>query len=366
MRNPLQVNIENEEVTGDNIAQRYFMVDEKDKIVALCRVLEVEPIQNTLIFTRTKMGAAQLAETLVERGYPASAIHGDLAQTERERILGRFRDGHLNILVATDVMGRGLDIPEVSHVINYDMPMLAIEYVHRIGRTGRAGRNGEALTFVTTRERYTLRKIEQFIDRRIDKGKLPSREDVLKSRDTQFKNLIIKQIESGLDENFGDVIDSLVEMGYTPDQVIIAAVQMLREREFQYPLEEIKSVQDKYEKQNRYERNQERKGDYRRSGNNGRERGNDRDRKGKGGKRQHNDENMVRLRMDVGRSSGVKPGEIIYAVASTANIPGKVIGAIDIRKESTFIDVPENHVNAVLNKMKNGKLRGQNVTLTRA
>ena len=366
MRNPLQVNIENEEVTGDNIAQRCFMVDEKDKIVALCRVLEVEPIQNTLIFTRTKMGAAQLAETLVERGYPASAIHGDLAQTERERILGRFRSGHLKILIATDVMGRGVDIPEVSHVINYDIPMLPIEYVHRIGRTGRAGRNGEAFTFVTNRDRHTLRRIEEFIDRRIDKGKLPSREDVLKSRDEQFKNLIIKQIESGVDENYAGVIDSLVEMGYSPDQVIIAAVQMLREREFQYPLEEIKSVQERYEKPNRYERGQERKGDSRRNSSNGRERGNDRDRKGKGGKRQHNDENMVRLRMDVGRSSGVKPGDVIFTVASAANIPGKVIGAIDIQKETTFIDVPQDHVNTVLSKMKNGKLRGQNVTLTRA
>ena len=133
MRDPLQITIENEEVTGDNIAQRYFMVNDGDKVAALCRVLEVEPIQNTLIFTRTKVGSAELAETLVERGYPASAIHGDLAQNERERILGRFRDGHLTILVATDVMGRGVDIPEVSHVINYDIPQLPIEYVHRIG-----------------------------------------------------------------------------------------------------------------------------------------------------------------------------------------------------------------------------------------
>lgn len=357
MRNPLDVSIEDEEVTGDNIALRYFMVRDKDKVAALCRVLEVEPIQNTLIFTRTRMGAAKLAETLLERGFSASAIHGDLAQNERERIVGRFRDGHLTILVATDVMGRGVDIPEVSHVINYDIPQMPIEYVHRIGRTGRAGRNGEAITFVTNRERHTLRKIEQFIERRITKAQLPSRDDVLKSRNTQFEQALVKQIESGLDENYAAVIDSLVEKGYTPDQVIVAAVQMLREREFQYPLEDVQSVS---EKSSRYDRKQR---DYKdgKSNNGGR----DRNRKQRGSKR-HNDENMVRLRMDVGRSSGVKPGDVIYSVASTANIPGRVIGAIDIQKETTYIDVPEDHVNSVLRRMKSGKLRGQNVTLTRA
>ncbi|MDQ7026915.1 MAG: DEAD/DEAH box helicase [Anaerolineae bacterium] len=359
MRNPLDVSIENEEVTGDNIALRYFMVRDRDKVTALCRVLEVETIQNTLIFTRTKIGAAKLAETLLERGFPASAIHGDLAQNERERILGRFRDGHLTILVATDVMGRGVDIPEVSHVINYDIPQLPIEYVHRIGRTGRAGRNGEAITFVTSRERHTLRRIEQYIERRITKAQLPSRDDVLKSRNAQFEQALIKQIESGLDDNYADVIDSLVEKGYSPDQVIVAAVQMLREREFQYPLEEIRAVS---EKSSRYDRKQRGSYNDRKSSNGGR----DRNRKGRGGKR-HNDENMVRLRMDVGRTSGVKPGDVIYSVASTANIPGRVIGAIDIQKEITYIDVPIDHVDSVLRRMKRGgKLRGQNVTLTRA
>jgi ATP-dependent RNA helicase DeaD len=370
MRNPLYISIENEEVTSDNTTQRYYMVQEKDKVAALCRVLEVEPIHNTLIFTRTKTGAAQLAETLVERGYPASAIHGDLAQQERERIVGRFRDGHLNILVATDVMGRGVDIPEVSHVINYDIPMLPIEYVHRIGRTGRAGRSGAALTFVTTRDRHTIRRIEEFIERRIEKGKMPSREDVLKSRDERFKDLIVKQIESGVDENYGDLIDGLVEMGYTPDQVIVAAVQMLREREFQYPLEEIQSVSDQREKPaNRFDRKREYESRDSRggsgSGNNNRNRDRDGKPKSGGGGKRHNDENMVRLRIDLGRSSGVKPADVIYTVASTANIPGKVIGAIDIQKEITFVDVPADHVQTVLSKMKNGKLRGQNVTLTR-
>ena len=146
-----------------------------------------------------------------------------------------------------------------------------------------------------------------------------------------------------------------MQMGYSPDQVIVAAVQMLREREFQYPLEEIRDVQERKSRRNR---------------NRGNNAENSRSNDNRGGRKsrrkRQSDENMVRLRMDIGRSNGVKPGDVVYTVASTANIPGRVIGAIEIKQDTTFVDVPENHVNAVLSKMKRGKLRGQDVTLTRA
>jgi ATP-dependent RNA helicase DeaD len=193
MHNPLVVAVAPETVTVENVTQRYYMVRESEKIAALSRLLEVEDLKNTLIFARTKAGAGELAETLIARGYPAEAIHGDLPQAERERILARFRHGQLTILVATDVVARGVDIPDVSHVINFDIPQLAIEYVHRIGRTARAGHSGEAITIITPAQRRALRQIEVYIHKPINRADLPSRDAVLTRRHEQFTAMLLDQ-----------------------------------------------------------------------------------------------------------------------------------------------------------------------------
>ncbi len=341
MRDPLHIAIEAEEVTADNIAQRYYLVNEDDKVAALSRLLEVEDLKNTLIFTRTRAGAATLSETLLERGYPAMAIHGDLSQIERERILHRFRTGQLTILVATDVVARGVDIPAVSHVINFDIPQLAIEYIHRIGRTGRAGRSGDAITFITPRQRHLLRRIESDIRRRIAKANLPSREAVLARRNALFATQVVDQIEAI--EAVDPLLDELMDAGYEPERIAAGLIQLLRSQESQRPLEDITPVNEGRMKDARASkpRRRDRRPNQREKG-------------------------MVRLYMDIGHSKGMRPGDIVYSIASTARIPGSVIGAIDIRRDETYLDVPEIHVEAVLKHMQRGTIRGKQMRLTRA
>jgi ATP-dependent RNA helicase DeaD len=377
MRNPQRVSVEAEEVTGDNIDQHHYVVQEKDKLPALCRLLEIEDQQNTLIFARTRAGAAELAESLAERGYAAVAIHGDLAQNERERILRRYRDGSLRILVATDVVGRGVDIPDVTHVINYDIPQLAIEYVHRIGRTGRAGRAGKAMTLLTPRQRGTLRQIEEYIQKAIPKAKLPTTEAVLERRETHFMQRLVAQITATTEAD--PALDSLLAMGYPPDQIAAAVLTMLRAEEKQHPLEEIDNLQ---ETKDRRDQRDTRGANPRRDRNDRPERGERSDRPARAarpdrgtrseqapdrrGRRNSHESGMVRLWMDVGRSKGIRPNDVVYAVASSADIPGSAIGAIDIRQNETFLDVPEAHVDQVLKKLRQGRIRGQAMKLTRA
>jgi ATP-dependent RNA helicase DeaD len=349
MRDPLMVAITPEEVTVENITQRYYVVRESDKIAALSRLLEVEVMKNTLIFTRTKVGAAELSETLLSRGYLAESIHGDLPQNERERILGRFRNGQLTILVATDVVARGVDIPDVSHVINFDIPQLPIEYVHRIGRTGRAGRSGEAITLITPHQRGALRQIEDFISKRLSKGELPSREEVMRRRDGEFMDVLLRQMEETLLDPQTAELDALLDQGYAPELIAAAAIKLLRAREAQRPLEEILPIEDRRERRERQGAPQSNDKSTPRS---------KRDRNGF-------EPGMVRLLLNVGRSNGMRPGDIVYGIASAANIPGRSIGAIDIRQHETYLDVLEIHADAVLRAMKNGKIRGHALKLTR-
>ncbi|MFC1960104.1 DEAD/DEAH box helicase [Chloroflexota bacterium] len=258
MNNPLTVAIKTDTMTVDNVTQCFYVVDESAKVAALSRLLEVEDVQNTLIFTRTKIGSTELAETLMSRGYPASAINGDLAQNERERILRRFRSGQLNILVATDVVARGVDIPDVSHVINFDIPQMPIEYVHRIGRTGRAGRSGHAITLITPRQGSHLKRIEYFIKCGITKSTLPTLKEVQQRRDNQFKTELLDKMEAYTGKSGNVIIAELNDMGYDPSHVAAAAIGLLRAQEEQRPLEEIKPAREVKGKQNHYNKNRRR------------------------------------------------------------------------------------------------------------
>lgn len=349
MHSPQHVMVEAETLTGENIEQRYYMVQESDKLTALARLLEVEDYQNVLIFARTRIGSAELAERLMGRGFAAVALHGDLAQNERERILRRFREGQLKILVGTDVVGRGVDIPTVSHVINYDLPQLGIEYVHRIGRTGRAGRDGVAISFVTPGQRRLLADIEKYTSQRIGKSKLPTREDVLRSRDVNFKAQLVEKLGI-LDYTEDPLVEELLNDGYSPEQLIAGLLSMLRAQDSTRPLEEIRTVRER-DNDPRPERSASSK--PRRSA--------------RGSSSQRSEEGMVRLWMNVGRNNGVHPGDVVYTVASSANIPGHIIGAIQIQQDRTYFDVPEDQVDNVLKRMRTGsRIRGQALQLQRA
>ncbi len=351
MNDPVPVLIAGESMTVPQMEQRYYLVDERAKFAALTRLLEVENLNSTLIFTRTRAGAAELAENLVARGYPAEAIHGDLSQDARETVMRRFRKGHLNVLVATDMVARGVDIDDVSHVINYDIPFDPEDYVHRIGRTGRAGRSGIAITLLTPGQTRRLKSIEGFTKQSINRGTLPTVEAVYARRESRFQ----ANLDGILDENLEDevrFVQQLIEAGYDPVEMAAASIHMARMVEQQRPVEEIADVREK--------RSSDRA--PRMSDRNGRgERGQS------GGRRKPDFEpGMVRLLLNLGREHGIRPGDVVGAIASEARIPGNAIGAIDIGKHETFVDVKEKHVENVLRSMKQGKLRGKMMTLTRA
>jgi ATP-dependent RNA helicase DeaD len=232
MRDPLTVAID-EARTVPQTTQRYYLLRESAKVAALTLLLEAEEIKSALIFTRTRVGAAELAETLVARGYPAEALHGDLSQAARETVLGRFRNGRVTLLVSTDVGARGLDIAEVSHVVNFDMPFDVTDYVHRIGRTGRAGRPGIALTLVTPPERQRLRAIEMFTRQPLVRAALPSPAAVEAQRDARFKRrldailaenhlnrelMLVKELAAGTDTDVTRIAAAAIRLARAPEQ----------------------------------------------------------------------------------------------------------------------------------------------------
>jgi ATP-dependent RNA helicase DeaD len=232
MRDPLTLAID-EARTVPQTTQRYYLLQESSKVAALTLLLEAEEIKSALIFTRTRVGAAELAETLVIRGYLAEALHGDLSQAARETVLRRFRNGRVTILVATDVGARGLDIAEVSHVVNFDMPFDVTDYVHRIGRTGRAGRPGMALTLVTPSQRHRLRAIEMFTRQPLAHATLPSPAAVEAQREARFKRrldailaesnlhrelMLVQELAAGTDADVARIAAAAIQLARAPEQ----------------------------------------------------------------------------------------------------------------------------------------------------
>jgi ATP-dependent RNA helicase DeaD len=344
MRAPQAITTNSRQLTVANVEQRYYVVRQGDKLAAMTRLLEMEAVSSALIFVRTKVGAAGLAEDLFARGFLAEALHGDLRQQTRETILGRFRRGQITLLVATDVAARGLDIKDISHVINYDLPSDPEYYVHRIGRTGRAGKGGIAINLVAPRERARVRRIEKYTRRVITPAKLPTTAQVLNRRNEQFLNQLADQLAQGKLERERDLVEKLARAGCDPLDLAAAAIQLARAKEGQRPIEEIAEVQSPAKRRARPRQVQDRRF--------GRKRG--------------HEPGMVRLSLNVGRSHSLRPAEIVGAIASTAQIPGKAIGAITINNRHTLVDVAQQHEARVLRKMRGWKLRGQAVVLQRA
>jgi ATP-dependent RNA helicase DeaD len=343
MHDPLTVAIERKTLTVEQTEQRFYLVDDGSKLAAVARLLEVEAITSALIFVRTKLGAAQLADDLLSRGFAVEALHGDMAQDARETVMKRFRRGQITTLVATDVAARGLDIEDMSHVINFDVPYDAEDYVHRIGRTGRAGKTGVAITLVTPRERRWLKTIEGFTGQRIAQAKLPTPADVFKRRDARFSG----ELEGVLAEtDLGrelSVVNALLEAGYDAVEVAAAAIRLARAGETQRPVEDIR------EPKAYADRERERSSEWTHKRTNSK-----------------NEPGMVRLTLNAGRAHGIQPGDVVGAIAGEAGIPGRAIGAIDIHADQTFVDVKDVHVDKVLNKMQSRTLRGRTISLKRA
>ena len=277
MRDPQSFTISRKDITVAAIEQRYYLVNERDKLAALTRIFEIEPITSGLIFARTRRGTGELANELTVRGFPAEALNGDMSQDARERVLQRFRDNRIKVLVATDVAARGLDIDDISHVINYDLPQDPEVYVHRIGRTGRAGKTGVAMTLLTPKEQWRFRRIEHFVKQPIAQAALPTVEEILAHRNAQLQEQVMVWLRRGRAKQEREMVETLMAEGHDPVEIAAVALKIARAEEKQRPIAPISDVWDKRRQRSKYD---ERRG-YKKNGRNGRARSNGRNGNGR-------------------------------------------------------------------------------------
>jgi ATP-dependent RNA helicase DeaD len=373
MNAPQSVTIQREQVTVAAIEQRYYLVHQSDKTAALTRLFEVENITSALIFVRTRAGTGELANELATRGFPAEALNGDLNQEARERTLNRFRQNQIKVLVATDVAARGLDIDDISHVFNYDMPHDAEIYVHRIGRTGRAGKSGIAISLITPYERRRLRDIEYFTRQRLNQAQLPTPEEIQAKRDAELTEQIKVWLLRGRCRKERAIVDAMVAEGTDPLEIAAVALKIARSQEKQRPIAAVNAVEEeaprRYERGRRDERGERRSPERSSQGGERPYRGERPAHRGPGvrGLRGSSHEaGMVRLTMNIGKAHGIRPGDVVGAIAYHADIPGSTIGKIVVDEQHTFLDIPENLVSQVLAKTGKYMIRKQAFTVERA
>ncbi len=350
LKDPAEITIKSTSSTSPNIRQRYWFVSGMHKLDALTRILEAEPFDAMIIFARTKQATEELAGKLQARGLAAAAINGDIAQPQRERVIQQLKDGKLDILVATDVAARGLDVDRISHVFNYDIPYDTESYVHRIGRTGRAGRSGEAILFVSPRERGMLNAIERATRQPIEQMQLPSVETVNDVRIGKFKQRISDTLAQGELGQFQQLIEQYEQEHNVPAIEIAAALARIAQGD--QPLLLTPPPKREFTPRETNPR-APRERDQRPAG---RER-TPREfapREGAGRPvRAHATEAGKRTyRVEVGHEHGVKPGNIIGAIANEAGVDAQHIGRLSIRSEYSLIDLPEGMPKEVFEHLK--------------
>ena len=378
MHNPQAVTIHREQVTVAAIEQRYYVVYESDKLAALTRLFEVEEIGRALIFARTRLGTNDLAVELARRGFPAEVLNGDLSQEARERTLNRFRLGQIKVLVATDVAARGLDIDDISHVFNFDLPDDPEIYVHRIGRTGRAGKTGVAIALLPPFERRRLHQIEAFTHSKMTRGTLPTEADIQARRNGQLLGRVNTWLQRGRCQLEREMVEQLVAEGHDPLEIAAAALKIARAEEKQRPIASLREVVEP-QYTGRALRSHGRPAEPRREGGHGRRdehsgharpyapgRPRFERRPEQASSTQSHEPGMVRLSMNLGRQHGIRPSDIVGAIAFHADIPGSVIGKIHIQEQHSLVDVPEALVSQVLAKSGDVRIRRQAIDFQRA
>lgn len=340
LRSPVEVTIAAKTGTAENIRQRYWLVSGMHKLDALTRILEAEPFDGMIVFARTKLGTEELASKLQARGFSAAAINGDINQQQRERVIEQLKKGQIDILVATDVAARGLDVDRISHVVNYDVPYDPESYTHRIGRTGRAGRSGEAILFITPREKNLLRVIEKATRQPVSPLTLPTVAAVNEVRVQRFKDQISQALAQDDLGPFREVVEAYEREYNIPAVEIAAALASMargntpllltkKDREVQ-PVEEFEGKPRRARKE-RVQREPE--------------------------------AGMRTYRIEVGHQHGVKPGNIVGAIANEANISSNKMGRIEIYDDFSTIDLPDGLPKGLIEKLKKVKVAGQEIRI---
>lgn len=325
-KDAVTIKITKKELTVPSIEQYYYDLRRNDKIDVLCRLLDFYNPKLSLVFCNTKKMVDEVAAELTGRGYAAEAIHGDMKQMQRDRVMKSFRSGRTDILIATDVAARGIDVDDVEAVFNYDVPQDNEYYVHRIGRTGRAGRCGRAFTFVKGKEVYRLKEIQRYCKAKILAQPIPSSHDVAQIKAEKILDTIGDIIDKGELGEMIELVDRLVNTtDYTATDIAAAFLkQAIGGVELS---KEDTSTEDLLSEDTGAE------------------------------------EGMVRLFINIGKKDKVRPGDILGAVAGESKIPGKLVGAIDMYDNYTFVEVPKEHGREVLKAMSNAKIKGKAISI---
>jgi len=382
---PQQISIKQKTKTVDTISQSYYEVRNRSKIEVLARLLDMENPRLAVIFCNTKRSVDECTEALLARGYGADRLHGDISQQLRERTTKRFREGKFELLVATDVAARGLDIDDLDAVFNYDIPQDPEDYVHRIGRTGRAGRSGRAISFVFGRDIYRLQSIERYTRQKIKREKIPTQEEVEGRRADQLFDIVRTRIEQEISRSYRHYIDRLLDSGHTATDIASTLFELLREtlgREGETIAEDMpnyqagdakkKRPQRKDREQRENSRGRDRgdrdRGDSR-DRNTGRDRdfgsGRDRDRGGfeddrPRGKKEHKyEDGKSTLFVSLGLSNGVRPNDLLGMFYREGELPNNVIGTVTIFPKHSLLNVESKYADDLIQSLQKAKLRGQ-------
>ena len=360
MRDPERITVRQERLETPLVRQVAYVVPRPYKLEALTRILDLEAPTSAILFCRTRNEVDELTEALQVRGYRPEALHGGLNQAQRDRVMKKFRDGTADLLIATDVAARGLDVEHVSHVINYDIPQTPEVYVHRIGRTGRAGREGTAITLAQPREQFLLRGIEREVRQPIERAPVPTAADLRARRVELLRSAIVETLEGEDYERYREVVLPLVEQFDAVDIAAACAKLAADATRGEEPEAEIDIPQW-----------DERRPPRDRDGG-GRDRGNFEEGRGPRGRRDRTDgpprrgrggEQMTRVFLGVGRRRGIRPGDVVGAIAGEARIPGEAIGAIEIADQFTIVEIAEQFADQVVTAMRNATIKGRPVSV---
>lgn len=349
LHDPEEITVKSKTTTSANTTQRYLVVSYAQKVDALTRILEVENFEGMIVFVRTKNETETLAERLRARGYSAAAINGDVAQAQRERTVDQLKSGKLDILVATDVAARGLDVERISHVVNFDIPVDTESYVHRIGRTGRAGRSGAAISFVTPRERRLLTAIEKATRQPLTQMQLPSVDDVNVTRLARFDDAITQALaQEERISRFRDIIGHYVEHHDVPEADVAAALAVVAQGDEPLLLSARDELSQPVERDSRGDR-----GDRAASGARGE----------RPARRVRNDTRMAPYRLEVGKRQKVEPRQIVGALANEGGLSREDFGHIRIMPEFSIVELPADLPAETLSRLTGTRIGGKLIQL---
>jgi ATP-dependent RNA helicase DeaD len=356
LKEPEKVIIRHDSDVTSTIEQKFWLVRHTKKSNALLRILEASSHDGVIVFTRTRNDTMVLTKTLEEKGFKAEALNGDLAQAARERTINRLKNGNIDILVATDVAARGLDVDRISHVINYDMPSKIEPYIHRIGRTGRAGRTGEAILFVQPKEKWMLKRIEKATRRTVEEIVLPSNKEINKKRVDDFKNKIAQTIDTEDLDTFMDLVEATAEEQDISISQVAAALAKLFQGNTPFLLKEtaakpaVKKSAKKSEKKAKDPVAQKQKAVPSRLNLS---------------KIAPTQKGMERYRIEVGYKHGLKPGDIVGAISNESGLESKFIGAINIDYDYALVDLPFGMPKSIFNLLKRTWIRSQKMSISK-